>query len=274
MSTEHPWDHRRLSEAEAHRILARAAELDSQASPSDLSLAQLREIAVEAGISPDALTAALAEAQGESAHPLEGRSRAATAMPAQQEEQEENADDRRVPMGQRWRDLHRDAPTAAKRGTTTALIANVAAMGAFWLALKVLAGSYYQLDPGEAHWIVRKWLDPVAGVFGVALARRLRARTALVLLGGFAVATAAEVAMDMVKGTPAIRGALPHLALFAAGIGGVLAGHVLSRHEGRHGTRAGRSRRSPEPSQSSAAAATRSREGLTPPALRLQRQPT
>jgi hypothetical protein len=38
-----------LSEDDAHRVLARAVELDSRAM-TDVSLAQLREVAIEAGI--------------------------------------------------------------------------------------------------------------------------------------------------------------------------------------------------------------------------------
>ncbi|MDQ2667663.1 MAG: hypothetical protein M3Z05_16840 [Gemmatimonadota bacterium] len=50
----------RLSEEDAHRVLARAVELDARES-SALSVLQLREIAVEAGISLSALEQALAE---------------------------------------------------------------------------------------------------------------------------------------------------------------------------------------------------------------------
>lgn len=49
-----------LSEEEAHRILARAVELDSR-DMSDVSLSQLREVAKEAGIGSNALEHALNE---------------------------------------------------------------------------------------------------------------------------------------------------------------------------------------------------------------------
>lgn len=51
-----------LSEDAAHRVLARAVELDARESDV-VSLAQLREIAQEAGIAPEALERALAEAR-------------------------------------------------------------------------------------------------------------------------------------------------------------------------------------------------------------------
>ncbi|MEO8623562.1 MAG: hypothetical protein ABI625_20965 [bacterium] len=49
-----------LSEDDAHRVLARAVELDSRAT-TDVSLTQLREVAIEAGIAPNALEQALTE---------------------------------------------------------------------------------------------------------------------------------------------------------------------------------------------------------------------
>ncbi len=49
-----------VSEEEAHLVLARAVELDTRA-VSDVSVAQLRAVAAEAGIAPDALDRALDE---------------------------------------------------------------------------------------------------------------------------------------------------------------------------------------------------------------------
>lgn len=49
-----------LTEEEAHRVLARAVELDARAL-SDVSRAQLQSIAAEAGIAPEALARALRE---------------------------------------------------------------------------------------------------------------------------------------------------------------------------------------------------------------------
>jgi hypothetical protein len=50
----------RISEESAHRLLARAAELDAHAG-GELSIDQLREIALEAGIAASAFDAALRE---------------------------------------------------------------------------------------------------------------------------------------------------------------------------------------------------------------------
>lgn len=49
-----------VSEDEAHRVLARAVELDARAT-SDVSVEQLRAVAAEAGIAPEALDRALQE---------------------------------------------------------------------------------------------------------------------------------------------------------------------------------------------------------------------
>jgi hypothetical protein len=49
-----------LSEDEAHRVLARAVELDAR-TVSDVSVSQLRSVAEEAGIAPEALERALLE---------------------------------------------------------------------------------------------------------------------------------------------------------------------------------------------------------------------
>jgi hypothetical protein len=56
-------DAERLPAADAERVLARAAELDA-ARQAGLSLAQLRDVAGEAGIAPAAFEAALAEVRG------------------------------------------------------------------------------------------------------------------------------------------------------------------------------------------------------------------
>ena len=53
-------DTTRVSEEDAHRLLARAAELDARDTAS-MSLAQLRDVAREAGIAPEPFDRALAE---------------------------------------------------------------------------------------------------------------------------------------------------------------------------------------------------------------------
>lgn len=62
--TDHRDSHldRELSEDAAHRLLARAVELDEHRA-SHVRVAQLRDIALEAGISPRAFDEALAESQ-------------------------------------------------------------------------------------------------------------------------------------------------------------------------------------------------------------------
>ncbi len=58
MSDDHGSDGQRLSDEEAHRLLARAAELDVGGA-SGLSVARLRQSAIDAGIAPAAFDAAL-----------------------------------------------------------------------------------------------------------------------------------------------------------------------------------------------------------------------
>ena len=53
-------DSRKVPDQEARRLLARAAEIES-AQSTDLSLSQLREAALEAGIAPNAFEQAVAE---------------------------------------------------------------------------------------------------------------------------------------------------------------------------------------------------------------------
>ncbi|MES2177944.1 MAG: hypothetical protein V4550_08740 [Gemmatimonadota bacterium] len=60
---EDPRDREWLTEDAAHRLLARAVELDSRAA-SEISLAQLREVAAEVGVSSEAFDRALQELQG------------------------------------------------------------------------------------------------------------------------------------------------------------------------------------------------------------------
>jgi hypothetical protein len=55
-----PMQYDSISEDEAHRVLARAVELDARAM-SDVSVEQLRAVAAEAGIAPEALDRALHE---------------------------------------------------------------------------------------------------------------------------------------------------------------------------------------------------------------------
>ena len=62
MSTErkHTADSRKVPDEEARRLLARAAEIES-AQSTELSLSQLREAALEAGIAPNAFEQAVVE---------------------------------------------------------------------------------------------------------------------------------------------------------------------------------------------------------------------
>jgi hypothetical protein len=89
MSTErnHGADSRKVPDDEARRLLARAAEIES-AQSNELSLSQLREAALEAGIAPNAFEQAVVEferppgpAVSELSHPVQkARSRFRTIL--------------------------------------------------------------------------------------------------------------------------------------------------------------------------------------------------
>ena len=180
---------RGLPEAAAHRLLKRAVELD-HARAGDVPLDRLRAAAHDAGISPEAFAAALAEADADE--------RAGGPPP-------------------------RDAAPVRRRD---ALVANVVALLAFAGILLALVLASRGLD---VPWLVRKAVDPAALALGAAVAARLRARPVALLLAGLAVAQGAEFTMDAAYAAPAVHGAGAHLALMLAGIVGVLAGQLLGR---------------------------------------------
>jgi hypothetical protein len=178
-----------LPEDVAHRVLARAVELDARRD-AGISVQQLRDVADEAGISQGALDAALRELAAGA--PDEG------------------------PRRSRWQTV----------------VANVLGVAAFWLTLMVLVRICRAV---EAPWLVRKAVDPLALAIGAAVAHRLRARPAAIILAGLGVAQAAEVVMDAIVGRAAVQGFGAHMALIIAGIGGALLGAALvdARSNGR-----------------------------------------
>ena len=72
----------RLSEEEAHRVLARAVELDARVE-AGISLTQLREVASEAGITERSLEQALREVTAAADHTVGVRPRPLTGLSAQ-----------------------------------------------------------------------------------------------------------------------------------------------------------------------------------------------
>ncbi len=67
------------------------------------------------------------------------------------------------------------------------------------------------LNPVEAAWLVGRLLDPVALGMGAAHATRFTVRPLALVLGGLAVATGAELVVDLRAGQPGIRSeSTPH----------------------------------------------------------------
>jgi hypothetical protein len=178
-----PDESQRLSEAEAHRLLARALELE-QLRGSDLTIAQLHDAAREVGISDAAFRAAVQEARAKAPEP--------------------------------------------KRPLAIVVLTNLLAGVAFWGLYVLLAQLAVAAD---VPWTVRKLLDVLTLVVGVAVAHKLSARVARFAFLGLAIAAAAELVLDVVFGTPAVLGSGSHLALWLGSFGGLAAGTFLaSRH--------------------------------------------
>lgn len=196
-------DAERLPEDAAHRLLARAVEIDNPRS-SEITIAQLREAAAEAGISSVAFDEALAE--------LRGTARG-------------NAYDAPTHLGplDRVRQWIANANSDVARKS---VLRNLVAIVGFWGTLMVIVSVDRALD---VHWLVRKASDPLALGLGAALASRLRARPVCLVLAGLAISQGAEFVMDLSLGAPAVQGFGSHIALMIAGVAGVLLGGRILR---------------------------------------------
>jgi len=182
-----------LSEELAHRVLARAVELDVL-DQSGMTVGRLRDIASELGISEATFSAALAEVQ----QPLSEEPRG---------------------LVQRWIQRARGR-TESARPWGDALLANAAALAAFWAALGLVttatggAGLGWQLDAA---------LRLAVGCGGVVLARHLRARPVGFVLAAVTIAQLAEYAIHLVYGIKAAQGADTHFAVLLSAALGVAA---------------------------------------------------
>lgn len=186
----------RLSETQRDHVLQRAAELDAIGANS-LTVAAVREAAIEAGIDPAAFDQAVADvvrASAPSAGPPEVA--ASAAMP------------RGSHVASRLRAL-------VRWPMVTSVARNAAALVGAYLVLVALAGVANGLD---IDWLARKFVDPMALATGALLAYRRRARGAYVLTLGLAVATLVEFTLDVAVGAPAVRGFRPHMVLIVAGL--------------------------------------------------------
>ena len=175
-----PRDPERIAESTARHLLERATALDVDGP----TLEQLRQAAMEAGISSAAFDAAVAE----------------------------------------WRAATAATELAPSANWASRIARNTAGLVIGWVSVAGLAVA--DSIVGEP-WLVHKLSDPVGLVIGAVIASRLRARAASVVLGGLAMAQAAEFLLDLSSGAPAIRGSAPHIALMIAGVGGVAIGRAV-----------------------------------------------
>lgn len=203
-----------VSDTAAQRLIARAIELDARRSDV-VSVAQLRDAVLEAGVSPAAFDAALAELRA-TLH------LAAPPTPAP-------PPGRAVGWWARMRDRVRgDAASAATVPTSMIerLVASAVALAAFWGMLTLLDSA---ADAAAVSWAAQKLCNVVATALGALLAHRLRARAVRWVLAALAVAQGAELAMDLAFGAPSVIGAGGHWAVILASALGVGVGALLGR---------------------------------------------
>jgi hypothetical protein len=113
-----------------------------------------------------------------------------------------------------------------KPGLAAQVLRNAAGLASAWVAVAALVGVVRLTG---APWLVHKLTAPVGLAVGALVAAKLRARPATILLGGLTVSQAAEFAMDLMSGAPAIHGFGAHVALMLAGVAGVALGFRLRR---------------------------------------------
>ena len=193
----------RLSEEAAQQLFARAVELD-QVIDSSPTVAELRQIAREVGIKPEAFDLALREFTAAE------RSRAVTAQETPSF------------FGKLWRRLRSDDGKA--RTLVEVILANLAAAVFTWL----LAAAFTRVGIGFG-WQGMEIAILLANALGFAIARGFRARIAEIGLMGMAAFQVAELAMHLVFGIRAVQGGPTHFAVMIAGIVGAAAGWLAAR---------------------------------------------
>jgi hypothetical protein len=202
-----------LPEDAAHRLLARAVELDARRA-SNVSIAQLRDIALEAGIAPAAFDDALAEIRGLSATGV------GPADPGLL---------RRT--WRRWQGLEPTASAPAQPTSLwTALTTNAVAFATFYVMLGAVSRLSRPLDLG---WPAHSALMIAVNLFGVAVALRLRARVTALVLGVTAAAQLAGYVMHLVFGIKTVQGGPTQSALMLAALLGIAFGAVMMTRWGK-----------------------------------------
>jgi|SRR5688572_18395141 hypothetical protein len=186
-----------LSEETAHRVLARAVELDARHA-SDVPIAKLREIAREAGIGDRALELALLEI---------GASVSVVASAGQQ-------------PGSDVRRWSRFAPVMRNAGAFTATMVMIGAAGRL-------------VSPLGAGWHVEHAVAILANFVGVGVSLRVRAKLTAFVLAITAVAQLAEYPMHLLFGIETVQGGATKWALMLAAALGLGFGIAARKISGR-----------------------------------------
>ena len=185
-----------LSEETAHRVLARAVELDARHA-SDVPIAKLREIAREAGIGERAFELALLEI--------------GTSVPVVASEEEEHG------SGVRW--WSRFAPVLRNAGAFAATMVMIGTAGRL-------------VSPLGAGWQLEHAVAILANIVGVGISLRVRAKLTAFVLAITAAAQLAEYPMHLVFGIGTVQGGATKWALILAaalGLGFGIAARKVSR---------------------------------------------
>jgi hypothetical protein len=192
----------RLSDDTARSILARAIDLEHAVDSGTMTVMQLRELAQEAGISPQAFEAALLEAESGS----EGHAPASS----------------RSWLAAVWARLNKRVDREVSRSDL--LTVSVAAALLVWIITFALT----RFARAEG-WQAMEMTIFVSMLAGAGLARRLGARLVAVGILGLAAFQAAELAMHTLYGIQAVQGGPTHWAVMIAGVLGALFGSRFER---------------------------------------------
>jgi hypothetical protein len=188
---------RLVSEEDAHRVLARAVELDARLA-AQVSIARLREVAHEAGIAPAAFEAALSEFRVEHAR----------------------ADGEAKPGFLRsLRDRNR-------RSTWQSLTSNVAAFVAFAVLIVAIGRTNRALD---WNWQTYHAMQILATAIVATFSVRRRARISALFFGTTTAAQAARYVMHLLFGIQTVQGGPTQWGLILASLLGIGFGALLLR---------------------------------------------
>jgi hypothetical protein len=221
--TEHD-SSERVTDDVAHRLLARAVELD-ETQRAALTLGELREVAREAGISTDAFERALSELRAV----LERSDIPAWLAP---------------PVGRDepgllrtlWRRITGDARSQSARVSAWEPIAtNVIAVALFFFLFGLSSRISHSIG---APWQLNHLLQLPAYLLGAGVAFRLQARAVAYGLAGLGIAAAVKYAMHLAFGIETVQGGPTQLAVMIAGVAGVaLGGWMMGRRSAGRETR-------------------------------------